>query len=76
MKREKRNLLWIVEGELHAASDLLVIDAVNDRDHRDDVDAVGPEILDSLKLYIEKVADRPMRISGVPDPIKLEISVR
>ena len=54
---------------------LLVVDAVDDRDDRNDVDAVRVQVLDRPQLHIEQVADGAMRIGGVADPVELQIGI-
>src|SRR5262249_46079211 len=52
LEREERNLLRVVQRELDDAAYLLVVDAVDDRDYRNDVHAVGVQVLNGPKLYI------------------------
>ena len=74
-KREERNLLRIIEREAHDRADLLVVDAVDDGDDRNDVDAVAPQIFDGAQLHVEQVADGAVRIGGVADAIELQVGV-
>ena len=53
LEAEERDLLGVVEGKLNDATDLLVVDAVDDRGDRYDVDTVGPAIFDCAHFYIE-----------------------
>ena len=75
LERQEVDLARVVERELDDASDLLVVDAVDDRHDRDDVDAVVPEVLDRLQLHVEQVADAAMRVRGVADAVELQIRV-
>ncbi len=75
LERQEVDLLGVVERELDDASDLLVVDAVDDRDHRDDVDAGVVKVLDRAQLDVEQVADAAMRVGGVADAVELQIRV-
>ena len=55
--------------------DLLVVDAVDDRHDRDDVDAGRVQVLDRPQLDVEQVADAAMRVGGVADAVELQIGV-
>ena len=75
LEGEEVDLLRVVEGELDDAADLLVVDAVDDRDDRHDVDASLVEVLDRAKLHVEQVADAAVRVGGVADAVKLQVRV-
>ena len=74
-KREEADLLGIVERELDDAADLLVVDAVDDGRHGDDVDAGFVQVVDGLQLYVEQVADLAVRVGSVADAVELEVDV-
>ena len=74
-KRQEADLLRIVERELDDASDLLVVDAVDDRHDRNDFDAGAVQVVDRLQLHVEQVADRAVRVGGVADAVELQIGV-
>ena len=57
------------------ASDLLVVDAVDDGDDRHDVDAGGVQILDGAQLDVEEIADAAVRVRRVADAVELQIGV-
>src|SRR5215472_15617693 len=59
LEAQERNLLRIVESETYYSAHLLVVDSVDNRDDGHDVNAGGPEILDSAHLDIEEVPDGP-----------------
>ena len=65
----------IVERELDDASDLLVVQVVDDGDDRHDVDAGLVQVLDGLQLHVEQVADQAMRVGGVADAVELQVGV-
>src|SRR6266436_6885347 len=75
LERQEADLLGIVERELNDFSDLLVVNAVHDRDDWHDFAAGGVEIVDGLELYIEQVADRAMRVSSIADTVELQIGI-
>ena len=75
LEGEEGDFLRIVERELDDAADLLVVDAVDDGDDRNDVDAVRVQVLDGAQLHVEQIADGAVRIGGVADAIELQIGV-
>ena len=75
LEREEVDLARVVERELDDAADLLVVDAVDDRDDRHDVDARAPEVLDRAQLDVEQVADAAVRVGGVADAVELQVGV-
>src|SRR5947209_11352950 len=64
----------IVERELDNAAYLLIINAVDDGGDRNDVHTGVVQIVDGLQLYVEQIANLAVRIGGVADAVKLEIS--
>ena len=75
LEGEERDDLRVVEGEADDRADLLVVDAVDDGDDRDDVHAGVVQVGDRLQLHVEQVADETVRIGFVADAIELEIGV-
>ena len=75
LERQEADLLRVVDRELDDAADLLVVDAVDDRHHRNDVDARAPQVLDRPQLDVEEVADQPVRVRGVADAVELQVGV-
>ena len=75
LERQEVDLLGVVEGELDHPADLLVVDAVDDGDHRHDVDAGVVQVLDRLELDVEQVADPTMRVGGVADAVELQVGI-
>src|SRR6516225_146248 len=75
LEREERDTLRIVERELNDASDLLVVQAVDNSHYRNDFDAGFVEVLDGLQLHVEQVADEAMRVGSVADAIELQVGV-
>ena len=75
LEADKVDLLGVVEGELDDAADLLVIDAVNDGGHRNDVDTSLVQVVDGLQLDVKQVADFAMGVGCVADAIELQIGI-
>ena len=75
LERQEVDPLRVVERELDDASDLLVVDAVDDGDDRNDVDAGVVQVLDRAELDVEEVADAAMRVGRVADAVKLQVRV-
>src|SRR5579884_1325562 len=75
LEREERNLLRIIERELDNVTNLLVVDTVQNRDDRNDVDARRPKIFNGPQLYIEQVAYRAVRVGRIADSIELQVRV-
>ena len=75
LERQEVDLPRVVERELHDTADLLVVDAVDNRDDRHDVDTGAPQILDGAQLDVEQVAHEAMRVRGVADPVELQIGI-
>ena len=48
LERQEVNLLRIIQRKLHDASDLLVVDPIEDRDDGHDIDARGVQVLNRL----------------------------
>ena len=75
LEGKERDFLRIVERELDDRAHLLVVHAVDDRDDRNDVDAVRVQVFDRAQLHVEQIADGAMRVGSVADAIELEIRV-
>ena len=75
LEREERDALGIVERELDDASDLLVVEVVDDGDDRHDLDAGLVQVLDRLQLHVEQIADQAVRVGGIADAVELQIGV-
>ena len=75
LEREERNLFRIIQRELNDRAHLLVVHAVDDRDHRNNVDAVRVQIFNGLQLHVEEVADRAMGIRRIADAVELQVRV-
>src|SRR5271156_3182265 len=75
LKTEKTDLLGIVERELNDASDLLVVNAVDNGHHRDNLAAGFVQVVDRFQLYVKQIADSAMIIGCVSDAIELQIGV-
>ena len=65
----------IVERELDDASDLFVVDAVDDGHDGNDFAAGVVEVFDGFQLHVEQVADGAMRVGGVADAVELQVGI-
>ena len=75
LEREERDALRIIERELNDASDLLVVQVVDDGHDRHDLDAGLVQVLDRLQLHVEQIADQAVRVGSVADAVELQIGV-
>ena len=75
LEREEADLFGIIESELNDAPDLLVVNAVDDGDHRHDLDSGLVEVIDRLQLHVEQVAHLAVRVGGIADSVKLQIGI-
>src|SRR5688500_13891415 len=73
LERDERDLLWILESEADDRAHLIVIDTVDERRNKNDVHAGFVKIVDRTKLYVEQVADLPVRVRVVSDTVELQI---
>ena len=73
LERDERDLLRILESEPDDRSDLVVVDAVDQRRYENDVDARFVQVVDRTKFYIEQVSDLAMRVGIVADSVELQI---
>src|SRR6185503_16326706 len=74
LERYERNFLGIFQSETNDRSDLIVVDAVDERCYENDVNAGFVKIVDRAKLYVEQVSDLAMRVGIVSDSVKLQIN--
>ena len=74
LERDERDLLRILESEADDRSDLVVIDAVDQRCNEDDVNAGFVQVVDRTKLDVEQVADLAVRVGVVADTVELQIN--
>src|SRR5271165_5152528 len=75
LERQESDFLRIIQRKLNDSSYLLVVDAVDDRHHRDNLNARPVQVVDGLQLYVEQVADLAVRIRGVSDAVELQICI-
>ncbi len=75
LERKEVDLLGVVESELDDASDLLVVDAVDDRRYGNDVDASLVQVMNGLQLYVEGVSNLAMRVGCVTDTVELQVGI-
>ena len=75
LKGKEINLLWVVEGKLDDAADLLVVDSIDDAGDGDDIDAGFVQVVNGLQLDIKGVTHLAMGIGCMPNAIKLQVGV-
>ena len=75
LEAEEADLPGIVERELDDAAHLLVVDAVDDRRHGNNVNAGFVQVVNGLQLYVEQVAHLAVRVGCVADAVELEVNV-
>src|SRR5665213_2484457 len=75
LEGKKVDLLGVVESKLDDAPDLLVIDAIDNAGDGNDVHAGFMQVMDGLKLDVERIADLAMRVGCIADAVKLEVGV-
>ena len=74
LERDERDLLRILESEADDRADLVVVDAVDQRRHENDVNAGFVQVVDRTKFYVEQVADLAVRVGVVADAVELQIN--
>src|SRR5262249_10293001 len=75
LERAERDLFRIIQRKPDDAANLLIVNTIHDGGYGHDVDPVRVQVLDRPQLYVEKVADQPMRVGGGTDAIELQIGV-
>ncbi len=75
LEAHKRDFLGVLHRKLHHRAHLIVVHVIDDRHHQHDLDARLVHILDGTQLHIEQIADLPMAVGVVADPVKLQIRV-
>src|SRR5205823_5846428 len=75
LERQEGNLSWVVESEPNDRSDLIIIDAVDQRRNQYDLNAGFVQVVDCPELHIEQVAHLPVTVRIVADAIKLKVDV-
>ncbi len=73
LERDERDLLRILERKADDRSDLVVVDAVDQRGNENDVNAGFVQVVDRAQLYVEQVADLAVRVGIVADTVELQI---
>src|SRR5262249_24261862 len=73
LERDERNFLRVLHCKANDRSDLVVINTVDQRSDKNDVNTGFVQIVDRTKLYIEQVADLAVRVSVVTDTVELQI---
>src|ERR1700723_1461071 len=75
LEAEEADLLRIVQSKLDKVPHLLIVNAVNDRGHRDDVHAGLMQVVDGLQLYVKQVANLAVRVGSIADAVKLQVDI-
>src|SRR5438045_5046861 len=75
LEAQEADGLGIVEVKLNNASNLLIVNAVDDGRNRNNVNAGFMQIVDGSQLNIKQVADLAMRVGSIADAIELQISI-
>src|SRR5258708_38483173 len=75
LEGEKSDFFRIVESELDDASDLFVVDAVDNLDYRDDFYPGAMQVVDGFQLHVEQIADFAVRVGSVANAVELQIRV-
>src|SRR5436190_18810043 len=73
LERDERDLFGILESKANDRADLVVVDAVDQRGHENDVNAGLVEVVDRTQFDVEQVADLAVRVGVVADAVELEI---
>ena len=73
LKRDEADLVAVLERKLDDRSNLIVVDAVDDRDDQAHVDARGMQVLDRAQLDVEQIADLAVRIGLFADAVELQV---
>src|SRR5688572_11288411 len=73
LESDERDLLRILECESDDRTDLIVVDSVDERRNKNDIDAGFVQVVDRAKFYIEQVADLAVRVCVVADTVELKI---
>ena len=74
LERDERDLFRILESKANDRADLVVIDAVDQRRHENDVNARLVQVVDRTQLDVEKIADLAVRVGVVADTVELQIN--
>ena len=74
LERDERDLLRIVERKPDDRSDLVVVDAVDQRGHKNNVNAGFVQVVDRTQLDVKEVADLAVRVGVVADTVELQIN--
>ncbi len=73
LEADHGDLVGVLHGELDDGPDLIVVQAVDDRHHQDDVDAGGAQLLDGAELHVVEVLDLAVAVGLVGDAVELEV---
>ena len=71
LERDEGDLLRVVEREAYDRADLVVVDAVDERDDQNDLDARLVQVVNRAQLHVEEVADLAVRVGVVADAVEL-----
>ena len=75
LEAHEGDFLGVLHGELHDRSDLVVVYAVDDGDHRNDLNPRFVHVFDRSQLYVKQVAHLPVAVRVVSDAVKLQVGI-
>src|SRR2546427_6268265 len=75
LKGKESNLFRIVERETNDRSNLIIVDAVNQRGHQDNLDSRLVQIVYGPQLNVKKVPHLTMTVRVVTDAVKLKVHI-
>src|SRR5258708_33275209 len=75
LKRKKRYLLWILQSKPNNRSDLIIVDAVYQCGHKNNLDSGLIEIINRTQFHVEQIPNLPMAIRVVSNTVQFEIHI-
>src|ERR1043166_8269831 len=75
LERKECDLLRIVECEANDRTNLIVVDAVDERRYENDLNSGLVQVVDGSHLHVEEIADLTVTVGVVADTVKLQVDV-
>src|SRR2546423_6413693 len=75
LEAQEADGLGIIERELDDAAHLFIVDAVHDGGNGNNLHSCIVQVADGAQLYIKQIANLAMRVSGISDSVKLQVSI-
>src|SRR5688500_7619527 len=75
LKRQKRDLLRVIQCEANNRADLVVVDSVYESCHQHNLNTSFVQVVDGAHLHIKQVTDLAMTVCIVTDAVKLKIYI-